>query len=87
MAKTTHFGPLAAAAGVLVAAALLVLMLVLVNPRTAEAAFPGTNGRIAYSGFDGNDFEIFTIPATGGTPVQVTNSPTNEFYASWQPRP
>jgi Tol biopolymer transport system component len=46
------------------------------------------NGQqIAYSGYDGNDQEIFTIPATGGTRSQVTDSPTNEVYASWQPRP
>ena len=37
MAKTKHFGPLAAAAGALVGVALLVLMLVVVNPHTAGA--------------------------------------------------
>jgi hypothetical protein len=49
MANTRHFGALATAAGALEAVALLVLMLVLFNPQTAGAAFPGTNGSIAYS--------------------------------------
>jgi hypothetical protein len=87
MAKTKHFGPLAAAAGVLVAVGLLGLMVVLVNPQPAGAAFPGTNGRIAHTGFDGNDYEIFTIPATGGTPFNVTNNNTDDGNPSWQPRP
>jgi hypothetical protein len=49
MAQTKHFGPLAAAAGALVAVTSLVLVLVLVNPQPAGAAFPGANGKIAFS--------------------------------------
>jgi hypothetical protein len=49
MAKTKHFGPLAAAAGALVAVALLVLMMLVVP---AGAAHEGTNGRIAYAAWD-----------------------------------
>jgi Tol biopolymer transport system component len=41
--------------------------------------------QIAYSNFDGRqDWEIFTIPATGGTPINVTNNTTNEYNPSWQ---
>jgi hypothetical protein len=47
MAKIKHFGPLAAAAGALVAVALLVL--VVVKPQPAKAAFPGQNGKIAFA--------------------------------------
>jgi Tol biopolymer transport system component len=121
MAKTKHFGALAAAVGAIVAAALLVLVLVVVKPQPGRAALPGTNGLIAYSGIDpidgdreifaihpdlggsqgrqltfndtmdtnpcyspdgnrigylgrtaNNDSQIFTIPATGGQPAQVT---------------
>ena len=32
----------------------------------SEATFPGKNGRIAYSGYDGNDYEIYTIDSRGG---------------------
>jgi hypothetical protein len=48
MAKTNHFGALAAAAGTLVAVGLVVLMMVVVEAGPAEAAFPGKNGRIAF---------------------------------------
>jgi|SRR5215212_4992697 len=87
MAKTKHFGALAAAVGALVAVALLVLMLVLVNPQTAGAALPGTNGRIAYSGYDPiqPDLEIFTIPATGGTPSQLTDNLTGDDGPCYSP--
>jgi Tol biopolymer transport system component len=68
MAKTKHFGPLAAAAGALVAVALLVLMLV-VNPQPAKAAFPGQNGRIAFASNrlapNTNMYEIYTVSSTG----------------------
>ena len=43
---------MAAAAGALVAVGLLMLM-VMVEAGPAEAAFPGKNGRIAYSSYDG----------------------------------
>jgi hypothetical protein len=75
MAKSNHFGPLAAAAGALVAGALLVLMLVLVDAQAARAAFQGANGNITYSHWDGNDWEIYTINANGvGSPFNVTNN-------------
>jgi len=85
MAKTKHFGALPTAAAALVAAALLVLVLVVVNPQTAEAALPGDNGRIAYSGWDGNDWEIFTIGATGGLSSQLTFNNTTDELPCYSP--
>jgi hypothetical protein len=32
----------------------------------AEATSPGKNGKIVYSGYDGNDYEIYTINLRGG---------------------
>ena len=50
MAKTNHWGALATAAGTLVAVGLVVLiMLVVVEARPAEATFPGKPGKIVYS--------------------------------------
>ena len=72
--KTNHVGTLAPAAGALVAAGLLVLMLlVVVEARPAEATFPGKNGKIAYSSWDGQDYEIYTIKPRGEV---GSNSPT-----------
>jgi hypothetical protein len=46
------------AAAVAVACAVALLA---VSQKKAEATFPGKNGRIAYQGHDGNDYEIYTI--------------------------
>ena len=42
-------------------------------------------GSIAYTRYDGNDQEIYTISPTGGTPFQVTDNTTNEFDPSLSP--
>jgi Tol biopolymer transport system component len=97
MIRTTHLGALAAAAGALVAVGLLVLMLV-VEVRPAEATFPGQNGRIAYSGFEGpggpgdpiptwGDREIYTINPDGGDRVQVTDNHAANAYQADDVRP
>jgi len=86
MANTKHFGALAAAAGALVAVGLVVLiMLVVVEVGPAEAAFPGQNGKIAYSGSDGEDSEIYTIDPGGGEKFKVTNNTTRDYDPSYSP--
>jgi hypothetical protein len=87
MAKTNHLGSLTAAVGVLVAEGLLVLMLMVVEARPAGAAFPGQNGKIAYSGDDGHDAEIYTIDARGGGRFKVTHNGTLETEPMWGRRP
>jgi hypothetical protein len=65
----------AVAAGLLAAVGLVVLY---VQP--AEANYPGKPGKIAYSGWDGNDLEIYTINPNGGagktspTTIRMTSS-------------
>jgi hypothetical protein len=86
MAKTNHWGPLAAAGGTLVAVGLVVLiMLVIVEARPAEATFPGKPGKIAYSGYDGpnGDREIYTIKPGGGGKFNVTDNATSDYSPSW----
>jgi Tol biopolymer transport system component len=85
MAKTNYFGALAAAVGALVAVALLVLILVLVNPQSAGAAFRGTNGKIAYQAWDGTDSEIYTINPNGMDKFQVTDNNVNDLQPSYSP--
>ena len=91
MAKTHHWGALAAAAGTLVAVGvLLLIMLVVVEARPAQASFPGKPGKIAYSGKDAptkGDFELYTILAGGGGKVQVTDNSTDDNTPSWGDRP
>ena len=57
-----------AAAGLLAAVGLVVLY-----AQPAEANYPGTNGKIYYSGDDGNDEEIYYINPDGGA---SSESPT-----------
>src|SRR5215210_101438 len=86
MAKTNHWGPLAAASGTLVAVGLLVLiMLVVVEARPAEATFPGKPGKIAYQGYDGTDSEIYTIKPGGGGKVKLTDNATGNSDPSYSP--
>jgi hypothetical protein len=86
MAKTNHWGALAAAAGTLVAVGMLLLiMLVVVEARPAEATFPGKPGKIAYQGSDGTDDEIYTIKASGGGKVQLTDNSTDDTDPSYSP--
>jgi hypothetical protein len=80
-----HLGALAAVAGMLAAVGSLMLMLVVVDARRAEATFPGLPGNIAYTGFDGTDKEIYTI-TPGGTPFQLTNNDTDDGGPSWGSR-
>jgi hypothetical protein len=58
----------AAVAGALVAVGMLVLMVV-VEARPAEATFPGQNGKIAYVGDEG---VIYTINPNGEAQTKVT---------------
>src|SRR5215210_7745523 len=88
MAKTNHWRVLAPAAGTLVAVGLLLLiMLVVVEARPAEATFPGKPGKIAYEGLDApnGDFEIYTITPAGGNKVNLTDNTTGDTEPSYSP--
>jgi Tol biopolymer transport system component len=52
---------------------------------TASAAtFPGTNGLVAFSGFDGSDYEIFVVNPDGSGLTPLTNNPTaTDVAPSW----
>jgi tricorn protease len=80
--RTLHLPALLVAAAMLMActAALLVAM-----PEKAEAIFSGKNGRIAYSVYDGNDQEIYTIKLTGGKLIRVTKNDTYDSSPDYSP--
>src|SRR5919107_4801703 len=82
MARRTLYLPLMIAATVAVACAVTLSAV----SEKAEATFPGKNGRIAYSGYDGNDYEIYTINSRGGDKFQVTNNNTDDYGPSYSPR-
>src|SRR5215207_3992307 len=77
MARNNHFGALAAATGVLVAAGMLMLIMVaLVEP--VGAAFPGTNGKIAFASDRDGDPEIYTMNQDGSGLRKLTNNQSSD---------
>src|SRR4051812_31908828 len=70
MGETNYSFGLLAAMTVAALAACLLALVVSVEP--ARAALPGTNGKIAYQGWDGSRYQIYTISSMGGTSRQLT---------------
>jgi TolB protein len=88
VAKIKHVGALAG--GALVAVGLLVLMMLVVEARPAEATFPGKNGKIAFVGYGGRGiYNIYTINPDGGSKFRVTDnrmgSVDSSIPPSWSP--
>jgi Tol biopolymer transport system component len=82
MTRNIHIGTLAAATGVLLAVGMLI-MVALVDP--VGAAFPGTNGKIAFmSDRDGNE-EVYVMNPDGSGPVNLTNNPAIDLQPTFSP--
>ncbi len=64
---------------------LAVLVVVQTRPEDASAAFPGSNGKIAFhSGLAGNA-EVYAMNADGGGLVDLSNNAAAEHSPSWSP--
>src|ERR1044072_7702666 len=72
MTKTNSFGVSAA----VLATMLAVVLLILTDPRPAEATFAGENGKIVFESHrdQGGSAEIYTVNADGSTPTRLTNN-------------
>jgi Tol biopolymer transport system component len=69
-------------AGVLLAAVMVMLAIAAVEP--AHAAFPGSNGHIAFTSDRTGNFEIFQMDSDGDNPVDLTLTPaTDDHRASY----
>ena len=51
----------------------------------AEANYPGKPGKIAFSGYDGQDSEIYTINPNGGSKLQITDNGTANSQPVYSP--
>ena len=69
-----------AAAGLLAALGLFVVVL---YAQPAEANFPGKPGKIAFAGYDGQDYEIYTINPNGGGKKQLTDNSSDDRYPAY----
>ena len=47
------------------------------------AAFPGGNGKIAFTRFDGNDYEIFVINPDGSDVTPLTDNDADDSAPAW----
>jgi dipeptidyl aminopeptidase/acylaminoacyl peptidase len=85
MAKTNHLRALAAAARVLAAVGMLMAVMLVVS-EPAEAAFPGQNGKIAFSSArDGNNSELYSINSDGTALDLITNNAAMDLSPAWSP--
>lgn len=62
----------------------LLLALVAVVPQV-RAAFPGTNGRLAYAGIQEGNFEIYSINPDGSGLLRLTSDPGRDVQPAWSP--
>jgi Bacterial Ig-like domain len=74
----------AAAAGVLAAVGMLLLTMLLLGGKPAEAAFPGQNGKIAFESTRDGNFEIYAMNANGTGLDRLTNNPAFDSSPDWQ---
>jgi Tol biopolymer transport system component len=79
-----RFGALATlVAAAALAAGLLALVQTMVQPKLAEAAFPGKNGEIAFqSSRDGNE-EIYVMRADGTNQTRLTTDPRRDVHPAF----
>jgi Tol biopolymer transport system component len=66
-------------------ASVAALTVVVAVPEEAKAAFPGKNGRIAFSSDRDGDFDIYTIQPDGSGLRRVTNAPGSDSRPEWSP--
>ena len=69
--------------GAVVAAMLLAGILALTG--TAQGAYPGANGRIAFESFRDGNFEIYSMNPDGSDQTNLTNSPAEDTDPVWSP--
>src|SRR5829696_2573340 len=59
------------------------VFVVVLYAQPAEANYPGKPGKIAFSGYDGQDYEIYTINAGGGGKKQLTDNSSDDRYPAY----
>lgn len=65
--------------------ALVILMTSIASPHIGQAAFPGTNGMIAFDTNRDNNEDIYVMNADGTNPTRLTNASASDHGAVWSP--
>jgi Tol biopolymer transport system component len=69
----------------LVACAMAVCLIAGIAFVPSAVAFPGQNGKIAFSSFRDGNFETYAMSDTGAGQVNVSNHPDFDYGPSWSP--
>jgi hypothetical protein len=65
---------------------MLIAAFVLLMPASsAQATFPGLNGKIAFSSNTSGNYDIYTVNPDGTGLTNLTNSPEDEVHPAWSP--
>src|SRR5215211_8829622 len=72
---------LAVAAAGLIATVGVFVMVLYAQP--ADANYPGKPGKIAFAGYDGQDYELYTINPNGGGKKQLTHNSSDDRYPAY----
>ena len=54
-------------------------------PTPASSAFPGTNGKIAFTTTRGGNFEVYVMNADGTGQANLSNNAAFDFAPAWSP--
>jgi Tol biopolymer transport system component len=71
--------------GAVLAVAVSCVSVLLASEKSAEASFPGKNGRIAFTGHPDGDSEILKIRPDGSGLKQITHNTVDDFEPAWSP--
>jgi hypothetical protein len=71
----------------LAASAFVLLLLSMILPSVGYAAFPGTNGKIAFQSDRDGNYEIYVMNADGTGQTRLTNNPAADNASNWGPLP
>ena len=63
----------------------LLAFLVMFEAATAQAAYPGANGKIAFYTFREGDSEIYSMNADGSNQINLTLHTASDFDPAWSP--
>lgn len=69
--------------GVGVVLAFILLLTSVIFPPAVHAAFPGTNGKIAFQSDRDGNFEIYVMDADGSGQTNLTNNPERDVEPAW----
>ena len=69
----------------LFASVALCAFVAIVLPGTAQPAYPGSNGKIAFASERDGDFEVYLMNADGSGQTRLTNNPADDREPAWSP--